>query len=206
MKNNRTAYVILGLLSIAPKGSGYEIHKAIEDNFGSFWGESYGQIYPTLKRLAAEGLIEPCQPVTAPKKHRQEYALTGTGRASLQEWLALPFQNDPPRNEFLLKLFFGREAAPGVPIAHVRELNERNRRTLATLEGIEKMARGIQSQNPNMPYWMLTLGLGLAMTRAALAWGESALAELAALDLAPSTDNPAATKPVILNDPKRSEE
>jgi hypothetical protein len=49
------------MLSIQPNlsGSGYEIHKAIEDNFGSFWGESYGQIYPTLKRLAAEGLISP---------------------------------------------------------------------------------------------------------------------------------------------------
>jgi DNA-binding PadR family transcriptional regulator len=187
MKNNRTAYVILGLLSTAPKGSGYEIHKAIEENFGSFWGESYGQIYPTLKRLAAEGLIEPCQPATAPKKRRQEYALTDAGRVCLREWLALPFQNDPPRNEFLLKLFFGREAEPGVSIAHVRELNERNRRTLATLVGIEKMARANQSPNPHRPYWMLTLGLGMAMTRAALAWGESALVELAALQA--SADN-----------------
>ena len=187
MKNNRTAYVILGLLSTAPKGSGYEIHKAIEENFGSFWGESYGQIYPTLKRLAAEGLIEPCQPATAPKKRRQEYALTDAGRVCLREWLARPFQNDPPRNEFMLKLFFGREAEPGVSAAHVRELQERNRRTLATLEGIEKMARANQSPNPHRPYWMLTLGLGMAMTRAALAWGESALVELAALQA--SADN-----------------
>ncbi|MGO9775994.1 MAG: PadR family transcriptional regulator [Terracidiphilus sp.] len=184
MKNSRTAYVILGMLSIAPKGSGYEIHKAIEENFGSFWGESYGQIYPTLKRLAAEGLIEPCKQASAPKKRRQEYALTEAGRASLREWLALPFQNDPPRNEFLLKLFFGREAAPGVAIAHVRELNQRNRRTLATLDGIEKMAGEYQSKDPNLPYWMLTLGLGIAMTRAALDWGESALAELAAVEAA----------------------
>jgi DNA-binding PadR family transcriptional regulator len=184
MKNNRTAYVILGMLSFAPSGSGYEIHKAIEENFGSFWGESYGQIYPSLKRLAAEGLIEPCKPASAPKKRRQEYVLTDAGRASLREWLAQPFQNDPPRNEFLLKLFFGREASPGVALTHVRELNERNRRTLATLEGIEKMARAYQSKNPNLPYWMLTLGLGLAMTRAALDWGESALAELAAIDAA----------------------
>jgi DNA-binding PadR family transcriptional regulator len=184
MKDNRTAYVILGMLSIAPKGSGYELHKAIEENFGSFWGESYGQIYPTLKRLAAEGLIEPCQPATAPKKRRQEYALTGAGRACLRQWLAQPFQNDPPRNEFMLKLFFGREAEPGVSVAHVRELNERNRRTLATLEGIEKMARAYQSQDPNLPYWMLTLGLGIAMTRAALEWSESALKELAALEAA----------------------
>ena len=189
MKNNRTAYVILGGLSIQPNLSGYELHKAIEENFGSFWGESYGQIYPTLKRLAAQGLIEPSKSESAPKKRRQTYALTAAGRACLREWLALPFQNDPPRNEFLLKLFFGGEAAPGVAISHVRELQERNRRMLATLEGIENEARGIQSQNPNKPYWMLTLGLGLALTRAALAWGESALAELASMKAA-ATQNP----------------
>ncbi|MFY9856021.1 MAG: PadR family transcriptional regulator [Terracidiphilus sp.] len=184
MQRSRTAYVILGMLSIAPSGSGYEIHKAIEDNFGSFWGESYGQIYPSLKRLAAEGLIEPCEPATAPKKRRQEYALTEAGRICLREWLALPFQNDPPRNEFMLKLFFGREAAPGVSISHVRELQQRNQRSLAMLEGIEKMANLHQSQNPHKPYWMLTLSLGIAMTRAALDWGESALAELASIEAA----------------------
>jgi DNA-binding PadR family transcriptional regulator len=188
MKDNRTAYVILGMLSIQ-SGSGYEIHKAIEENFGSFWGESYGQIYPSLKRLAAEGLIEARQPASAPKKRRQEYALTEAGRVCLREWLARPFQNDPPRNEFLLKLFFGREAAPGVALAHVRELQERNRRMLATLGGIEDMARAQRSQNPNLPYWMLTLSLGLAMTRAALDWGESALKALAALESAASPTN-----------------
>ncbi|MGA2349253.1 MAG: PadR family transcriptional regulator [Terracidiphilus sp.] len=184
MKDNRTGYVILGMLSFGRNASGYEIHKAIEENFGSFWGESYGQIYPALKRLSTEGLIEPCKPASAPKKRRQEYALTDAGRARLREWLALPFQNDPPRNEFLLKLFFGREAAPGVSLAHVRELQERNRRTLAMLQGIENMANKDLSQNPNKPYWMLTLSLGMALTRAALDWGESALAQLASMESA----------------------
>ena len=188
MKDNRTAYVILGMLSLAPSASGYELHKAIEENFGSFWGESYGQIYPTLKRLAAEGLIEPCKPASAPKKRRQQYALTDAGRTCLREGLALPFQNDPPRNEFMLKLFFGREAAPGVSIAHVRELQLRNQRVLATLEGIEKMANQHQSQNPHKPYWMLTLSLGIAMTRAALDWGESALKELVSIEAAAPTN------------------
>jgi DNA-binding PadR family transcriptional regulator len=182
MKNNRTAYVILGMLSFAPKGSGYELHKAIEENFGSFWGESYGQIYPSLKQLAADGLIEACEPSGTAKKRRQEYALTEAGRAALRQWLAQPFQNDPPRNEFMLKLFFGRQAAPGVALAHVHEVNRRNRQTMAQLEGIEKMARAYQSKDPNLPYWMLTLSLGMAMTRAALEWGEAALKELSALD------------------------
>jgi DNA-binding PadR family transcriptional regulator len=202
MKNSRTAYVILGLLSTQPNlsGSGYEIHKAIEDNFGSFWGESYGQIYPTLKRLAAEGLIDPVKSTIASKKQRQEYALTDAGRACLREWLALPFQNDPPRNEFLLKLFFGGEAAPGTALKHVHELQERNRRTFATLEGIESMARGIQSPNPNKPYRMLTLGLGLALTRAALDWGEAALAQLAAMEAAAAENPPPAEGNSTAND------
>jgi DNA-binding PadR family transcriptional regulator len=189
MKNSRTAYVILGMLSLAPKGSGYELHKAIEENFGSFWGESYGQIYPTLKQLAADGLIELVAPEVSRKKQRQEYAMTEAGRDCLREWLAQPFQNDPPRNEFMLKLFFGRQASPGVAVAHVRELQRRNQQMVATLEGIEKMARAYQSNDPNLPYWMLTLSLGLAMTRAALEWSESALKELAALDADGVTDS-----------------
>src|ERR1035441_9620557 len=55
MTRNRTAYVLLGLLSIEPNQSGYDLRKAIESSVGYFWGESYGQIYPTLKRLAAGG-------------------------------------------------------------------------------------------------------------------------------------------------------
>ena len=189
MKDNRTSYVILGMLSLAPSGSGYELHKAIEENFGSFWGESYGQIYPTLKRLAAEGLIEPFKTDSAPKKRRQQYALTEAGRACLRDWLARPFKNDPPRNEFMLKLFFGHQAAPGVAVAHVRELQQKNQRMLATLSGIEAMANQHQSKNPNLPYWMLTLTLGIAMTRAAVEWGESALKLLSALEVAAATDS-----------------
>lgn len=189
MSLNRTPFVILGMLSIQSNLSGYEIHKAIEENFGSFWGESYGQIYPTLKRMVAEGLIEATQPVSVTVKRRQEYKLTDAGRDRLREWLALPFQNDPPRNEFMLKLFFGREAPPGVSIAHVRELQNRNRQMVATLEGIEKIAQQNPSQNPHRPYWMLTLGLGLALTRAALEWGESALKELASIE-APAAQGP----------------
>lgn len=155
---------------------------AIEENFGSFWGESYGQIYPTLKRLAAEGLILPSKSTSGPGKQRQEYMLTDAGRLCLHEWLARPFQNDPPRNEFMLKLFFGREAAPGVALAHVRELQRRNQQTMAMLGGIEKAANQQQSQDPHLPYWMLTLSLGMAMTRAALEWGESAIAQLTAME------------------------
>lgn len=179
---NQTAYVILGLLSIEPNLSGYDMRKAIRSSVGFFWNESYGQIYPTLKRLVAEGLIEPGSPAPLGRKQRRVYRLTEPGRARLQQWLALPFHNDPPRNEFLLKLFFGREAAPGVSIGHVRDFQARNRRMLATLQEIEASARAGSPPNPHFPYWMLTLTLGKALTQGALDWGEAALTELTTLE------------------------
>jgi DNA-binding PadR family transcriptional regulator len=182
MQRNRTSYVILGMLSIEPNRSGYDIRKTVESSVGYFWGESYGQIYPTLKRLAAEGLIASSKSTSASRQRRLEYSLTDAGRACLREWLALPFQKDPPRNEFLLKLFFGREAPPGVSIRHIRELQERNRSMLASLLEIDTYVHAHPSQNPHEPFWVLTLSMGIAMTRAALDWGESALAQLSAME------------------------
>ena len=53
-----TRYAILGLLSLAPM-SGYEIRKVAASSIGHFWSESYGQIYPTLRKLVAAGLAKP---------------------------------------------------------------------------------------------------------------------------------------------------
>jgi|ERR1035438_4535003 PadR family transcriptional regulator AphA len=195
MTYNQTAYLILGMLSIEPNQSGYDIRKAVEGSVSYFWGESYGQIYPTLKRLASDGLIVPTKPAAGtPRQRRQQYSLTDAGHSALRDWLALPFQNDPPRNEFLLKLFFGREAPPTVSIGHIEKLQEKNRRMLATLLEIDSMARSNPMRSPHHPYWMLTLSLGIALTRAALDWGESALVTLSSAD-SPAITQPAEPKP-----------
>ena len=70
---------------------------------------------------------------------------------------------------------------------------------LDALLKIESLARTQSTeQNPHLRYWMLTLSLGIALTRAALEWGESALATLssaeatAAPDPQPANNNPVA--------------
>ena len=57
MKENtgKSKYVILGMLARMPQ-TGYTIKKWIENEYSHFWQESYGQIYPTLKKMVAEGL------------------------------------------------------------------------------------------------------------------------------------------------------
>jgi PadR family transcriptional regulator, regulatory protein AphA len=177
MERSRTAYVLLGMLAIDSPRSGYDIRKAIESSVGYFWGESYGQIYPTLKKLTREGLANRAN--ERGKQRRREYSITEEGRAYLRKWLALPFQNDPPRNEFLLKLFFSAEAGPKVASEHIRDLRERNLRALREMNQIGELAPKMNAGQPGLPYWMLTLGLGVAMTQAAVDWSEEALKKLA---------------------------
>jgi DNA-binding PadR family transcriptional regulator len=186
MERSQTQYVLLGILAIHPNQSGYEIRKTIEQSVGFFWGESFGQIYPTLKRLVAEGSIVASASKSNPTARRQEYSITPRGREALERWLAIPYREDPPRDEFLLKLFFANEAGPDVAIAHIRRFQERNGQILTTLEQIEAISRPHGSQFAGYRYWMLTLGYGLAHIRAVLAWSDTVLADLAANPEAPA--------------------
>ena len=189
MEHKRTAYVILGILAIHDHQSGYEIRATIEQTVGFFWGESYGQLYPTLKRLVAEGLVV-AEGSDTGSRVRRSYSITPAGREVLKQWLAVPFRDDPPRDEFLLKLFFGNEAAPGISIAHIREFQQKTRRFLDGLLELEKLASAYSAHQPGFSYWMLTLTYGLGQLRAALAWSESALATLTAAEEVPSSRPP----------------
>lgn len=186
MNYGRTAYVVLGILATESGQSGYEIRKTIEGTVGFFWGESYGQLYPTLKRLTADELITARKPKSGT---RQEYSITPAGRTALEQWLALPYRDDPPRDEFLLKLFFGHETSPSVALAHLRDFQQKHRDGLAALAQIEAVSRARSSQLPGFPFWILTLTYGIARMRAELEWCETAVAAIASLESRDATAN-----------------
>jgi DNA-binding PadR family transcriptional regulator len=48
---------ILGLLQEQPR-HGYELKKRLSETLGSFWGISFGSLYPALRRLERSGAIE----------------------------------------------------------------------------------------------------------------------------------------------------
>jgi len=74
-----TPYAVLGMLSLAPM-SGYDIRKESEQSIGYFWSESYGQIYPALRELKAEGLIRRRPGKSGGNRDRQVYEITERGR------------------------------------------------------------------------------------------------------------------------------
>jgi DNA-binding PadR family transcriptional regulator len=168
--------VLLGLLTVEPM-SGYNLGQAVRASIGHFWNESYGQIYPNLKRLAAAGLITGKAERQKGRPGRQVYSITKKGRERLAAWLAVEPQPEVPRNELLLKLFFGVQATPQVVIGFVERMAESERRTLKGLDEIETQIARLEKY-PDATYWRMALRFGQIELEAHQRWAKETLAEL----------------------------
>jgi len=171
-----TPYAILGLLCIEPM-TGYGVQRSLEESVSHFWSESYGQIYPALRRLEAAGLVRSTPSRTGARKGKV-FAITPKGRKHFAWWLGEPPKVQPPRNELLLKLFFGRYAAPGTCAAHLRLLLQQQRELISRLQQTERQLRIGRRAHPDLRFWTATIGAGLSNARALLDWSEQALASL----------------------------
>ena len=177
MKKSKTRFAVLGILSYGPM-SGYDIKKFYEQNVAGFWNESYGQIYPILKRLAEEELATRSVHKQEGKPDRHIYALTEKGREELQQWLVEPTGRHIGRHETLLKLMFGQQIPIGDNITQIKRFRERQKDELKEIEELKKQFEHQEVDDPNMPFWQLALGYGEHVNRAYINWAEEAIAAL----------------------------
>jgi len=169
-----TAEALLGMLSLCSM-SGYELRQMIESSIGNFWSESYGQIYPTLKRLEQDGLVSVAEGERAGSK---VYSLTDGGHARLREWLGVMPRPQVERNELLLKLFFGNLQPVGQAREQVAERRRLEVADLARYDGIEREISQKHASNPALPFWLMTVRYGMAQTKALIGWCDETLAVL----------------------------
>ena len=177
MREAKSKYVILGMLSIRPM-SGYDIKKGIEESISNFWTESYGQIYPMLKSLVAQKLVTKTVERGSGKPDRHVYALTEQGRRELRRWLTEGVVPKVERNELLLKLFFGEEVETAANIELVEQYREHQRQLLEKYKVIEKEIKARYADDSNLPYWLTTVSYGQHVTQALLRWCEETLTKL----------------------------
>jgi PadR family transcriptional regulator AphA len=168
-----TPFALLGMLSIRPM-SGYDIKKLIESSVSYFWTESYGQIYPILKKLVTEKLVTRTTQKQSGKPDRHVYALTAAGRRVLRDWLARSPAPKVERNELLLKLFFGEEIPAATSQAHVADFRQRQNELLQRYRAIEHQIRTEKKGNPNAPFWLITVQYGQRSSEALLRWCDDA--------------------------------
>ncbi|HSJ55115.1 MAG TPA: PadR family transcriptional regulator [Anaerolineae bacterium] len=96
---------LLGLLQQRPR-HGYELHDAFEAVMGGEenWDVKPAQVYTTLARLAAKGLVAEDGLEQGGGPEKRIYTVTAAGRQELQDWFQAPVKTEHQRDEFFVKL------------------------------------------------------------------------------------------------------
>lgn len=105
-------YALLGLM-MREELTGYDITKKFNGALSRFWVAQHSQIYPELKRLVDEGLVEYRIIIQGEKMEKKLYTITQSGREDIMQWLntvepVTPVYKDP----FRLRIYFGDNLKP----------------------------------------------------------------------------------------------
>lgn len=99
-------YAILGLLNRQDM-TGYDLTKEFQTSLSEFWSAKHSQIYPELKTLAENHLVEFKTEITGNVLEKKLYSITELGKKELLEWAENYTKIPPlPKDEFKLQLFF----------------------------------------------------------------------------------------------------
>jgi DNA-binding PadR family transcriptional regulator len=128
---------LLGLLEREPS-HGYDLKRDYDTYFGRGKPLPFGQVYATLARLARDGKAVAGESEAGAGPERKRYAITPTGRAEVEAWLAEPVEPEPHLQTVLfskvvLALMLGRpadqylDAQRAAHLQRMRELTEARR-------------------------------------------------------------------------------
>lgn len=132
--------VILGILNLSPK-TGYEINDVLKNQLSFFYDGTYGMIYPTLRKLEAEGMIEKKQVIQNGKPNKNVYSITNAGKKEFEKYMASDVVPESIKSDFLLRLYFGGDSLSNNQIIELFSHEIKRKRT--QLEFIQK----------NYQYW-----------------------------------------------------
>jgi DNA-binding PadR family transcriptional regulator len=176
MKENagKSKYVVLGMLARMPQ-TGYTIKKWIEQEYSHFWQESFGQIYPTLKKLVAEGFaVSSDNTETGNGRGQIVYSITDTGRKELSDWLREEPEIEKLRYEILLKVSFGENTESKVLLGHLDDFIRRNEKLVKDMNGYIERFEQLKEQGKDCTYSQLTALCGVYVYSAMNDWAVKA--------------------------------
>lgn len=86
-------YALLAILRVGPL-SGYDLQKQFSQSVGHVWHAPDSQIYPELRKMHHDGLIEPEEQVRGERGTRRVYHVTDAGEEAFLAWMRspLPYQ------------------------------------------------------------------------------------------------------------------
>ena len=128
-------YALLALLTAGPS-TGYDAAKRFGGSVGQVWHAPDSQIYPELKRMAAEGLIAGEQVRWGPRSTKTEYSITDDGLAAFREWMNTPIDYAPERDAHHMQAAYFEWADPDAARANLLAHLEHHRRQMELLTAV----------------------------------------------------------------------
>jgi len=125
-------YALLALLTAGPL-TGYDAAKRFGGSVGQVWHAPDSQIYPELKRMAAEGLIAGEQVRWGPRSTKTEYSITDDGLAAFREWMNTSIDYAPERDAHHMQAAYFEWADPDAARANLLAHLEHHRRQIELL-------------------------------------------------------------------------
>lgn len=172
-------YAILGLLLDRP-GSGYDLAGRFEEVIGAYaWDAKHSQIYPELRSLQSEGLVEV---VDRGARGRTTYRCTDEGLAALRAWLmTAPSSSGGVRNEHALRLFLLAALEREDAVDLLRQTEEG---AVVQVQDLEAQFAAVQQRTGSASGGPLglTVQLGIHSFRATAQWARWAREQLEADD------------------------
>jgi len=179
-------HVILGIVGLYPC-SGYDIKVEFEQGgAGLLSGLNFGSIYPRLKQLERDDLIETRQ-ANVGGRQKKVHELTGKGWQELSAWLAEPTEYPIPlHDDLLLKMMFWGAARPEDRDTLIEHLQYRRDRSVALLTDLEGWSRNGESLVDE--YALLILEYMRTRLEAELTWIDATITQLEGAPRPPAQD------------------
>jgi len=169
-------YALLGLLCRSPQ-SGYDLRKTLETTALGNYSGSPGAIYPALRRLEQEGLVEGEVDTTKALRPKKVFRPTRAGTKTLTDWLVRKIEREDVErrvDELLLRFAFhwvlaDRKATRRFLESFLSEVED-------YLSELSRQRSVLPEDTPLHP--RLALAAGIEQYRASARWARQALKEL----------------------------
>ncbi|MBT8131901.1 MAG: PadR family transcriptional regulator [Gammaproteobacteria bacterium] len=174
--------ILLGML--AKPASGYDLKHRFDQSLRHFWAADLAQIYPALKKLRQDELLDQSMEPSAKGPPRRVYRRNRKGKKAVREWLLQgpEFRND--RISYLAQVYFLADLDdPAEVLSYMHSLRKKLAEQLATLRDIDKRWRADDPKYPDELddaafYPQLTLQFGLDRLATTLDWCDHSIARI----------------------------
>lgn len=112
-------YALLAILE-ADAMSGYDLYKHFEASVGHVWYAPDSQIYPELRKMEHEGLLEGEEMPGGRSGTKRRYHITASGKEAFAAWMNTPNAYQRERDQVRLRATYMETAEPSAARAQLR--------------------------------------------------------------------------------------